>query len=351
MKIRYAATVALSLLGAGLVAAPAALAADDAPPTLHSITFSRQAVTVRGIETKLLGISVHLSDPDGVIYADGPEETTTPAILIGSETLTLELVKGTPQDGVWFTATAVTATWSGDYRVELIDATDSAHNHLRADPAKLIDDAPTLKVTSIGAPQVRMTWTPNPANPNQALTQRVVVTDRDTGRPMANVPLVVEEDNICVESQPRTPNAHTDASGVWSRALPAGYMYDVVHCAWITGDNVPGQPITKIAPVGGSPTYRYAVTAKPAATSAPAGSNVAVTGTVQPHAEGKGIELQRQYAADDWRTVNRATVKQDATFRLTATPAGTATYSYRVFSPATDYVVAGYSPVFTIRGT
>ena len=351
MMRRLLAATAAALLLAGAASPAQAQAADDKPPTLHSIEFSRTALTVSGLDTGLLMVSVHLSDPDGVAEHVSAGEGYTPLIRVGQFPVKLTLGTGTPQDGVWTGGVAVTSDWSGVLRPTKIDAEDEGGNRLDVDPATVLDDLPTFTVTSSGNPKLTMTFTPDPASPGQALTQRIVATDRASGRTLSGAPIVVTDDNLCIEGDFRAPTARTNAAGVWTRALPAGNYDEFIHCAWFTGENIPEQPATRIAPVNGEPNYRYLITATPASATAPAGTNVAVTGTVRPYASGKEVQLQRLYAANDWRTVSRGTADSSSKFRINATPPGTATYSYRVFAPAQEHRVAAYSPVFTIRGT
>lgn len=322
-----------SLIAAGVVAR--AVVRDD-PPVLRSIEFSRRAITVQGLEAKPLTVSVHLSDPDGVAAS---------SVRIGEfPPVRLTLSSGTPQDGVWAGGFAVTSEWSGDYRPALLEAADQSGDKLSVrDP-----DAPAVAVSSYGRPLLRLSASPDPAVPGDAVTQRVVMTDRDTGEPLRDTPFVIADDAACSGDLPRTPNARTNSSGVYTRTLPAGVIQDWVSCAWATAD---GQPATRIAQVSARLTYRFAITAAAQSTSVKARTDVAVNGTLQPRAQGKEVELQRLYPGNEWRTVNRGVTDGESRIRLLATPPGTGTYSYRLFAPAQTNRAAAFSEVFTIRGT
>lgn len=341
---------ALVLFTAGL-AAPAT--ADTTPPELRSITFSRETAVVSGLETKLLAVSARLTDESGVRELPGSlgsDERFSPAVQIGQRWVRLTLSSGTPTDGVWTGGIVITTDWtSGTYRPDRVFAEDTEDNQLSVDPSTVVDDPPSVEVTSSDRPVLTLTFTPNPATVGGPLTRTVRVTNA-AGRGIGGVPIALEDDNTCIESDIRTPTGRTNDDGVYSEVLPNGtHVY--LQCAWITSDNIPEQPATMISPSFQSPTYRWSVTARPASSSVPAGTNVAVTGTLAPENSDFEVQLQRLYPDNSWRTVNRARTGANSGFSVLATPPGVGTYSYRVFAPASELRVANTSPVFTIRGT
>ncbi|MEV6636890.1 hypothetical protein AB0M54_39760 [Actinoplanes sp. NPDC051470] len=342
---------ALLTLTAGL-AAPAS--ADTTPPEYHSVTFSRSTATVAGLETELLSVSVRLTDDDsGVEVHPGLPgwEGYSPAVRVGSRWVHLTLGSGTPRDGVWTGGVAITSDWAtGAYRPESVVAYDVAGNTLETDP-RTAGEVPSIDVHSSNKPRLTLTFTPSPATVDAPLTRIVRVADGTTGRPLAGAPIGLGYDNVCAEDPSRTPAGHTDSAGEFRSTLPAA-TYDQGHCAWISGDNVPRQNPTLIAPTFQAPAYRWSVTGKPARASAPAGTNVAVTGSLVPIAPfGTTVQLQRRYSDNTWHTVNTARTDGNSQYSTLATPPGVATYTYRVFVPAIESRAAGTSATFTIRGT
>lgn len=338
---------ALLLITTGL-AAPAK--ADTTPPELHSLTFSREFAVVSGLETKLLAVSARFTDDEGVLEDPGYNwGDFTPAVRIGQRMVRLTLSAGTAEDGVWTGGIAITSDWaSGTYRPDRVVARDNRYTLLEVDPSTMVE-VPSVEVTSSNKPVLTLTHSPQPAIVGGNLTRTVRVTDRATGQPMPGVPVVIAYDNLCVEGNYRTPVGRTNDAGIFASTTTG--TADGGHCAWITSDNVPEQPATAIAPINVAPIYLWAVTARPASTAVPAGTNVAVTGTLAPWASSFELQLQRRYPDNTWRTVNRGKTDGNARFSILATPPSVATHSYRVFAPARPLRAANYSPVFTIRGT
>ena len=319
---------------------------------MHSVTFSRETITVAGLKTDLLFVTARLTDDTGVedVPFDPAVEGHSPALRVGSRWVNLNLASGTAQDGVWSGGTTVTSGWtSGTYEPELLVARDAARNSLSVDP-RTVADTPSVAVTTSNKPRLTLTFSPNPAIVNGALTRIVRVVDPSTGEPWQGVPIAIDFDSTCAEDPSRYPAGRTNAAGEFRSTLPAGNNFEFGHCTWISSDNVPRQPPTLISTTFQFPTYRWAVTARPASSSAPAGTNVAVTGMLSPSSPNNTeLQLQRLYN-NTWRTVNRGLTNQNSGFRILATPPGVATYSYRVLAPAENLRAAATSPVFTIRG-
>ena len=335
------------LITAGL-AAPAK--SDTTPPELHSITFSRETVAVSGLQTKLLVVSARLTDDTEVVEQPFfPGQESFPAVRINNRWVVLSLVSGTKQDGIWTGGVAVTSDWaSGTYEPDQIFARDSSWTLLDIDPSTVID-VPSIEVTSSNKPVLTLTFSPQPAVVGGSLTRTVRVIDRDSGQPLQGVPVTVNYDNSCAEGDIRSPDGLTNASGVYNSTF-TNSTAALGHCAWITSDNIPEQPATIIAPTYLFPNYRWSVTARPASTSVPAGTNVAVTGTLEPDGSGTEVQLQR-LTGSTWRTVNRGTTGGENRFSILATPPGVGTYSYRALAPGNPSRTGATSPVFTIRGT
>ena len=102
---------AVLLIAAGATPAHAA-AADTAPPTVEAIEFSREAITVDGLDVKLLVVSIHLTDESGVEEIDTPEGGHYPWVSLGQQgASSLTLGRGTTKDGWWTGGLAITTEW------------------------------------------------------------------------------------------------------------------------------------------------------------------------------------------------------------------------------------------------
>jgi hypothetical protein len=210
-----------------------------------------------------------------------------------------------------------------------------------------------VEVTSSHRPGIDMTF-PEPATPDKAIVMTVRVWDTDTGLPWPNAPLVIGNDNGCVETTGFAVSGRTDSAGLFRRTVPAAQTR-WLHCAWLPGTSRPpangDDERTVIAQDVAFLRYsRYKVSAKPAAAAAPAGSNVDVNGSASPVNKGKVIRLQR-YTGGAWKNVNSGLVRASGRFTVVATPPGKATYSYRAYAPGDTKAVGSLSKVFTIRGT
>lgn len=334
-----------------LLPAPAAVPAttDIAPPTLHSVQLSRTDVAVRGIAVERLTVSVRLTDESGV----SAEAGLAPAARVGPAEVRLTLTSGTAADGLWSGTAPVTSDWiSNLHRTTSVSARDVHGNFTAVDPRTVVLN-PSVRVTSSRRPVLALAIAPDPATVGDTLTRTVTVTDPATGRAWPGVPVMFAHNETCQADIPPGRAGVTDAAGRISATLAPGHLWDARHCAWIDGDDVPGQRPTTIAPAVATATFRWALQAWPLTDSVPAGENVAVFGHLQPlTADDLPVHLQRRYPDGVWRTVNRGTTTDDSqTFSILATPPGVGTYSYRVLAPAREHRVAATSPVFTIRGT
>jgi hypothetical protein len=359
MRTFHVAPIAAVLLLSLIPAAPAlaAPAADTTPPQVHSITFASSSVTVSGLQTQLVGVRVRLTDETGVqpIEYQASQELASPWLRFNAQPnsfVLLRLAEGTEQDGIWTGSIPVTSAWSGTITPIGIYAMDQTFaNALNIDPRTVVD-TPSLQVQSSHRPGLEMTFSPEPAPPGKPVTQRIRAWDTTTGTPWANLSVTLSSDNGCVEPGNILP-VRTRADGTYQRTLSAQEA-QWLQCAWVPGVAQPTMPypMTIIASDGGHiRTVRYSVGATPAATSAPAGTNVNVNGNVSPLHKGKVLQLQRLYADKTWHKVNTAKVRDSGRYTIAASPPGKATYSYRVYAPGDDFAVGGISKVFTIRGT
>src|SRR5690349_1585547 len=170
-----AAVLVLSLISAA--PAFAAPAADTAPPVLHSITFATSSVTVAGIQTKLVGVRVRLTDETGVERRDyqASQELASPWLQMDAprnQWVLLRRTEGTDQDGIWTGTIPVTSAWSGTIQPVRIRAYDQTSvNVLEVDPRTVVD-TPSLQVHSSHRPALDLTFSPEPAPAGKPVTER-----------------------------------------------------------------------------------------------------------------------------------------------------------------------------------
>lgn len=350
--MRIPTAVLMGLLLTPAVAAPAAAApADTSPPQLRSITLSRTEVTVTRTDVEFVTVDVRLTDDSGVEEWVESIGFFDPILLFPDGKVHLRLSSGTPQDGVWSGIAVVTSEWRGALQPTRVVARDAAQNRLSVDPRTVVD-TPTLVAHGSHSPAVAITFSPNPAVPNGPVVKTVRTYDRDTLMPWPRLPIALGVDSSCPEDGITGPSARTDALGLYRETLPAGRTYDFVHCAWVPAANAPGQRATRIGTTAAlvKYQYKYAVTATPAARSARAGTNVAVTGNVNPASQRKTVYLQRR-SGTQWRTVNTGQTRPSSRYTLTATPPRVGSWSYRVYVPGQPGITGAVSRTFTIRGT
>ncbi|MEU8610268.1 hypothetical protein AB0C29_19980 [Actinoplanes sp. NPDC048791] len=356
-RLLLALSLTTALLGPAVLIpggpAGAAPAAETTPPVLKSIELSRSAVTVSGLQTVMLEVRVRLTDETGVEQTSDGVGGLLPYVTFSqapNNYAALALTEGTPQDGIWTGEVAVTSAWKGTVRVDRLAAYDKLWNLLDIDPGTAIDPA-TVQVTSSHRPGIDMTF-PEPAKRGKPVVMTVRVWDTDTGRPWPNAPLVIGNDNGCVEWGFRV-NGRTGSTGTFRRTVPANQA-EALHCVWVPGTSrkPTGQDERTIIAIDAAHLRysRFKVSAAPAKAAAPAGSAVDVTGSVSPLNKGKVIRLQR-YTGGAWKNVNTGRVRASGRYTVVATPPGKASYSYRVYAPGDAYAVGGSSKAFTIRGT
>jgi hypothetical protein len=352
-RIGYRSALIVACAAVLVAAAPPAVAAvaDTTPPELKSITLSREDITVSGLNVELLTVSVRLTDDEGVVDSPSNIDNTYPTLYFSSPRVAvyLQLGSGTARDGVWTGVAPVTSDWDAYSQPTRVDAVDEAGNFLFVDPRTVID-TPAVRVHSSNEPVLTATVTPDPVLPRNAVTRTIRAVNKTTGQPWPRLPIAVTTAEGCDPALGSAPNAKTDANGVWRDTLPAGTIWGA-NCVWVPGaGNVPGQFETRISALVARPRYQYVVYAKPTTTSAPAGTNIEVTGSVTPAVEGKTVNLQRLYGTT-WRTVSTALTRASSRYTVVTTPPGVGAWIYRVQVDDGEFRVGNVSPRFVLRGT
>jgi hypothetical protein len=339
--IRYLAAIPLLVAGAPMSAAPI----DTSPPVLHSISYSQSDVTVSGLQTVNVTVSVHLTDDSGVTEFTDMDGQWYPHVYfvdsgVSNTTVNLRRATGTPQDGVWTGVAVVTSAWkNGAVQPSRLAASDIGEaNRLVVDP-RTLPDTPAITVHPSHHPTLAVTITPDPVLVPAKITMHVQARDADTGRPWAGLRLWAGG----------VGSVTTDAFGRYQRSFPSLPLSVDAQTAYLYGPVNSPQDQTVIAFGAAFVNYRYVVSAKPAAASWPARTNLNVTGKLFPGTQRKTLHLQR-LVGTTWTTVNSTATRSSAAFTVVATPPR-GTSKYRVYAPSDGSYAGNTSATFTIRGT
>jgi hypothetical protein len=346
MKLRG---VVAALLAAPLVLAAVSTAAQAAPDpglTIDSVTVNKTSVAVSGLNTVPITVTVK-----GKYDSGSSEDAKTPVNVI------LERTGGTGQlrylfstnlprlaNGTWSGPIQVPSTANGTFKVTgVMTGPFYPGSGSMTDPTPYA--GPSISVTGTHQPKVTAVVTPKVVPFNQSYTIKWAVSDAQTGKPYGSrLRVFLGTDSSCVEYfGPRHTNL-TDTNGVVTKAYP-GSSHMPITCLLL-----PGTP-DAIGWLSFVPSRPAVVAAAPAKTSAPVGTIVPVTGSVQGPPYGCPIQLQRLYGASQWRTVSSATVRTSGRFTLNAQPAYRGLIPYRVYFPACRNYLAGVSKTLYIRGT
>lgn len=105
-----------------------------------------------------------------------------------------------------------------------------------------------------------------------------------------------------------------------------------------------GSPITSVG-------LRPAVTAGLNHTTAPLGTTIAISGSVNPKHPGGLVYLQRYIGNNSWTNVTSTKLSSTSIYSFHVKPTARGSYSYRVVRPADTDELAGISPTRTVRIT
>jgi hypothetical protein len=342
-------TLLAGVVTAGVVSAGPAAAADTTAPRVVGVSFSASSVAVRGLAVARVNVDVHLTDESGVVPTRA-NESDYPIIHLSRvaggawlDTPRLSLVSGTATDGVWRAAVNVPSTWNGRWQVTLVAAYDAESNYLEVDP-RTQGIAPDLTVTGTHRPAMSFGLVPQLVVGNGPVTMKGRAYFLDTGAGIANLPLASGADNSCAEGVP-VNDLRTDARGYYTKTFPSGAP--ILFCVRLLGPAAPGHGPTIITYRSGAVRLQYVITAAPARTPVPVGTNVAVNGQLAPPA-GEPVGLQR-LVGGAWRTVSTAYVRTSGRFTLVATPPTRGNHRYRAYKAAgTAQYIGDVTPVFLI---
>jgi hypothetical protein len=338
--------------GSAATRPPAPMPAPAPPgPRLGSITLSQDSVVVSGLQTVPVTIRVRLTAGAGVLAVVGEDGNRSPYVTFGDpgrSRANLTLTEGTTRDGVWSGQVAVTSAWKGPERATALRATDTAGRWLEVDPHVVI------QVSSSHRPVMSLSFTPEAPRFGTAVTEHVRAFDTDTGLPWPDLPLWLGQGRACAERRGTVPG-RTDAAGRYQRRLSVAASDSLVNCVYVRGPSLDGA-LTVIASMHSFAMHSYVVRVAPVPASVRAGTEVDVTGTVEPVPAGRDVVLLRRYGRV-WRTVGTGKVRgpgagrpgTTGTFTLVATPPGKGAYAYRVVVVSDSFAVGVFSDPFTIR--
>ncbi len=349
-------------------AAPALAAdGDPPPPTLVDVRLSRDAVTVSGLRSVPVTVSVHLKDPAGVVETSNLHiPSPWPDVVLrrtsggrptaGAPMFTvrdLDLTSGTPQDGIWTTTVLVPSTWEGTWQVTSVTAENDAGGSLHVDPRTV---GITRSLTVVGTHQPSLSINLDPAvtvggKGPVAVKGRAV--DADTGRPVAGLLLTLGTnlaENCGAFGYGGSAWTTTDARGYYAfrrrtsrdgavcviAALPQRRRVLDVHRSTTL--------LFRVATQGVRPVVSAAADSSTVTT----GGTVAVRGRALAAASlhGRQVVLQR-LVGRTWRQVGTSRVRSSGRYTLYATPPARGLHLYRVLTGG-DGFLTGVSPTLRI---
>jgi len=355
------------LTPAGPAGSAHAAAADPPPPTLVDVQLSRTAVTVSGLRTVEVTVSVHLVDPAGVAETSNPE-IPAPWPLVGltrtsgrstsgapqSVYRDLDLTSGTAQDGTWTAKLLVPSTYEGTWQVSYLAAQDGDGGSLFVDP-RTAGITRTLTVTATHQPSLSFGFAPAVvvgAATSVAVKGRAV--DADTGAPIAGLLLTLgngRQENCGAYGYGGSAWTVTDARGYYAfggRRPDEGY-FCVISPLPQRRRTLDQYRDTTLLFRSGSPTVQPVLSAAPDRSTGTAGATVAIRGNAGPLASmtGRQILLQR-LVGRTWRQVGSSYVRASGRYTLYATPPTRGVHLYRAVTTAIATLRAGVSPTVRI---
>lgn len=327
-RLFLALTPQILTAGAVFVGTPVAYA-DSSPPAVEVITISPDAVAVAGLDLVPVTVNVRLTDADGVVNGGGTAgDAEWPYLVLrkvgGSqeEGMELQRTSGTAQDGVWSAVIQVPSTWDGQWETKLVRAADDAQNMLDSDLPGTIRK--TLTVTGTHLPRVTVEFEPEVSSGNDPVTFKGRFFYSDTGEGIGNQPIYLGFDNLCAEgSEP--PNATTAADGTFSgRQLGGPFL----HCAAILRPSNIASTFATIVAAFAFPAIKPEITIEASRSSAPVGSKITLSGSVEPAVDYR-VEIQ-ELRNGAWRGIGGVTASNGRySFRVVLVSEGH--HRYRAF--------------------
>ena len=358
-----------SLFGAAIVAqlavAPSAARAATGP-RIDSLSLSRPSVSVSGMALARVTLTTRVSDwpaetepqfafldPTDAAPAGGPWDLTA----------ALRLISGAPGNGIYQGTAYVPSSAGGRWRVAVITSVVEPDDDLP--PATAVDPRddglrdvvltvqgahpPTLRLSVLGAARGRNGDYVLRYPAGGSVTIIATLTDHDTGRPLAHMPVWVTDSTVCYQE------AHnfTDLHGRLAMKF-TDQPYDI--CA--------GTSFPAFATNSWDPSYnhvsmeiRYTVQLRVAlrhfvthhaALRRVEGNVLAVGKSYEGFARAAacGVVLQRAVGRT-WRTVNRSAITSSGRYHLAA-PAGHARNVYHIWFPSCLSLVGTTSRSFAI---
>lgn len=339
-----------AVVGAGLVAAPAAQAGTDPKLTVTAVTLGRTSVAVSGLNTVAVPIRVKggydSDEPSNqnlplVVYLTRTSGTGKLALMISTD---LARVSGTTQKGEWAGSVKVPSTANGTFKVTGVKTCPYSFIEWGTPIDQTPFDGPSVSVTGYHLPKLTATVIPRVVPFKTAFSVVWQVLDSATGKPYGTrIRVLLATDAECVEGS--STGAHlTSTSGFVTKSYPASDA-DAVNCLRLRNGNF------DIAGVVADVLRPGIVSAVPSATSAKVGTLVPVNGTVLGSPSPCKVALQRLRGATQWRDVSVGVVRASGRYTVIAQPAYVGPIVYRVYFPTCYHrYQAGVSRTFTIRG-
>ncbi len=347
--LRAFVPAALALSLGPSVPAPTAAAARvptavDPALTIHSVTLSRAAVAVSGLN--VVPVEVRVSASYDPARPDVPLSVMLDRAAPGGSLLwmtasNLPRVSGTAAAGVWAGTLHVPSTAGGSFKVTGVAAGfDSPGTPLMTEPTPF--DGPTLAITGLHQPKITATTYPNPVPVGSAYALGGKVVDSATGLPYpTRITVEIGVDNTCVEYGGVKISSTT--AGTFAHRLPASSA-EWVNCAQLKNGTTFIEGVAVLSRRPGE------LGAWPSATSGRVGTSIPVYGTAR-NAKLCPVELQRLRGSTQWRQVALSRVRESGRITLLAPLTEAGAPIFRVYLPrCKNYVDAATTP-FGIRAS
>ncbi|RKS75720.1 hypothetical protein CLV35_2197 [Motilibacter peucedani] len=372
---RLVAALPIALALAVTAPAAAATPAPSAPATTVSdVRLSAPVTRLVGTATTTLTVEAHLSNPGGVhpvraVFNDGNGAATCPCLVVrtgtsqsaravdpqagNDRTVPLELVGGTPEDGLWRGTTTLGAVNAGIWRVSGIFTEDlHAENLFDQSPVTVPAlEAAAFNLRGADWPRIAIAAVPTPRADRPTVISGTARLSR-TGHAATGLRLAVYGggcEMAALSEGALLGKAVVGRDGRWrTTTTTADTAVCVRYAEAAVPTAAPGSWAAQVVRTVDLSKLRRTVTAAPVAASAEAGTDVRVRGRIWPRASGGDVRLQRRVGRT-WRQVGQAYTGTTGTYTLVATPPARGANSYRVLLRRGAFGAA-YSKSFTITG-
>lgn len=361
--VRVSCVAALAAaLGLGSAVAPSTAA--DPVFSVVSASYSASTVTVSGIQTRPLTVTVHVTATPAIHTDNGYLQAelgrTAGAGALANSGVGMNLVSGDGSDGVWAGTFAIPATAAGTWTL------NNVYECAYCVPGTShpVTGMPVFTVVGTHIPRMSAGQSPNPTPLDSSpFTIKGRVTDSDTGAGIPGAPVAHGYDAGCLLNYGGygfSKTAVTNSLGYYAFTYSGSGTLEAKRspgCMAIRGPSQSDNSAQLVLRRGFSvqlKTVPVSVSAVPARQVVPVGTRVQVNGNVisasGPPAYNCTVVLQRLTGATQWRGQSLARVRLSGRYTLIARPL-LGRNIYRTLFPRCSVLRQGMSTPFTITAT